>query len=222
MKKLLSPFLFVAIILSSCGTLPKPQSNVGTIDYTPLIKEGIYITESNSVNFDYTAVGSVIATEKGGWVNETVKRPYVEDAFKNIIKELKRIGANGIINLSITSSVELSEDILSKAYVSVITVKGMAIKIPNSNIKKVPKEDKNTLGEVDGIKCKIIEKHNNGIRISTPAELTIEQIKKVQEKFQLKGKIMFNIEGNNAINEAYAGIDAGYIILYKTNEFIKL
>lgn len=221
MKKLLSLLLF-AIILSSCGTLPKPQSNVGTIDYTPLIKEGIYITESNSVNFDYTAVGSVIATEKGGWVNETVKRPYVEDAFKNIIKELKRIGANGIINLSITSSVELSEDILSKAYVSVITVKGMAIKIPNSNIKKAPKEGQNTLGEIDGIKCKVIEKYNNGIRISTPTELTIEQIKKVQERFQLQGKIMFNIEGNNAISEAYAGIDAGYIILYKTNEFIKL
>lgn len=219
---LIMTLLCITIYLQSCGTLPAPQSNVGTIDYTPLIKEGIYITESNSVNFDYTAVGSVIATEKGGWVNGSVRRPYVKNAFKNIIKELERIDANGIINLSITSSVELSEDILSKAYVSVITVKGMAIKIPNSIIKKVPKEDENVLGEIDGIKCKVIEKYNNGIRISTSTELAIEQIKKVQEKFQLKGKIMFNTEGNNAINEAYAGIDDGYLILYKTNEFIKL
>lgn len=130
MKQLVYGLLLI-IIFSSCGSLPVPESRVGVIDYTPLIKAGIYVTESNSVNFDYTAIGSIVATEKGGWVNGKAKRPTTEDALNNIMKELERMGANGIINLNIIPSVEMSDDLMSKVFVSVITVKGMAIKIPN-------------------------------------------------------------------------------------------
>lgn len=128
--------LLLILLLGACGSLPEPESRIGVIDYTPLIKAGIFVTESNSVNFDYTAVGSIVATEKGGWVNGRPKRPTTEDALKNIIKELERMGANGIINLNIIPSVEMSDDLMSKVFVSVITVKGMAIKIPDSKVKK--------------------------------------------------------------------------------------
>lgn len=223
MKKILF-YIIIAFTISSCVTLPAPKSSVGIIDYTPLIKEGIFVTESNSVNFDYTAIGSIIATEKGGWTNGSVKRPTADAALKNIIKELNRLGANGIINLMVTSSVEMSEDMMTKVFIPVVTIKGMAIKIPNSNLKKIPtiKEDQNIMGEIEGVKCRIIEKYKNGMRISTSKELTIDQIKKAKREFALNGKVMFNVEGRNEKGQSYAGVDDEYIILYKTNEFIPL
>lgn len=186
------------------------------------VKSWNYVTESNSVNFDYTAIGSIVATEKGGWVNGKAKRPATEDALKNIIKELERMGANGIINLNIIPSVQMSDDLMSKVFVSVITVKGMAIKIPNSKIKKTSVKDTGLLGQIDGIQCRIIEKYNNGMIICTSKELTPEQIRRVKDLFSLKGKIMFNLEGFEGKGESYAGIDDGFIINYKNNEFIKM
>lgn len=221
MNKTICSILLI-LALASCGSLPEPESRIGVIDYTPLIKAGIFVTESNSVNFDYTAVGSIVATEKGGWVNGRVKRPTAENALKNIIKELERMGANGIINLNITPSVEMSDDLMSKVFVSVITVKGMAIKIPDSKIKKDPVADPRLLGQIDGVQCRVIKKYNNGMMICTSKELTSEQIRKAKTLFSLKGKIMFNLEGVEGKGEAYAGIDDGFIIIYKNNEFIKL
>ena len=176
------------------------------------------MTESNSVNFEYTAVGSIMAVEKGGWINDTYQNPSAQKAFSSISKELNRIGANGIINLSISSSVEMTE---LKTYVSVITVKGMAIKIPDNKVK-LEVVDTDALGYIDGIKCKLAKKYSNGTVISTSKELTPNQIKKAVERFLLKGKIMFNIEGHEDKGQAYAGVDEGYIIIYETNEFIKL
>ncbi len=221
MNKIIYSFWLI-LVLNSCATLPIPESRVGVIDYMPLIKAGVFVTESNSVNFDYTAIGSIIATEKGGWINGNLKRPDAQNALKNIIKELERMGANGIINLNIISSVEMSDDPLYKAFIPVITVKGMAIKIPNSKIKKEIVEDPHILGQIDGIKCRIIKKYNNGMTICTSKELTPEQIRKAKNLFSLKGKVMFNLEGNEEKKEAYAGIDEGFIIIYKNNEFIKL
>lgn len=221
MNKIICGFLLI-LILGACGSYPKPESRIGVIDYTPLIKAGIFVTESNSVNFDYTAVGSIIATEKGGWVGGNYQRPSTENALKNIIKGLEDMGANGIINLNISSSVEMSEDLMSKTYVAVITVKGMAIKIPNSKIKKTPVGEPRLLGQIDGVQCRIAKKYNNGMVICTSEELTPDQIRKVKNDFSLKGRIKFNLEGTEGKGEAYAGIDDGFIILYKNNEFIKL
>ena len=132
------------------------------------------------------------------------------------------MGANGIINLNISSSVEMSDALMSKVFVSVITVKGMAIKIPHSKLKKVPAEDSRLLGQIDDVQCRVIKKYNNGMTICTSKELTPDQIKKAKDAFSLKGKIMFNLEGAEGKGEAYAGIDDGFIIIYKSNEFIKL
>lgn len=218
MKKVTCALLLLCLLISSCGTLPEPRSEFGVIDYTPLIKEGIYVTESNSVNFEYTAVASIIATEKGGWVNGLHQRPSTKRALSNIIHEMKRIGANGIINLTVSSSVEMTDP---KTYVSVITVKGMAIKIPENGIK-MEIVDTDVLGYIDGIKCKIAQKYSNGAIVYTSRELTPEQIRKAKTEFKLNGKIMFNLEGNEEKEKAYAGIDDGFIILYKENVFIEL
>lgn len=86
------------------------------------------------------------------------------------------MGANGIINLNIIPSVEMSDDLMSKVFVSVITVKGMAIKIPDSKVKKVPTEDSHLLGQIDGIQCRIAKKYNNGMTICTSKELNPDQI----------------------------------------------
>jgi uncharacterized protein YbjQ (UPF0145 family) len=218
MKKVTCTLLLLCILICSCATLPEPRSELGVIDYTPLIKEGIYVTESNSVNFEYTAVASLIATERGGWVNGMPQRPSTKKALSNIIQELKRVGANGIINLTVLSSVEMVD---LKTYASVITVKGMAIKIPENGIK-MEIVDTDALGYIDGIKCKIAKRYNNGAVVYTSKELTPEQIRKAKNEFKLNGRIRFNLEGNEEKGNAYAGIDDGFIILYKNNEFIKL
>lgn len=78
------------------------------------------------------------------------------------------------------------------------------------------------LGEIDGIQCRIVKEYNNGMTICTSKELIPDQIRKAKDLFSLKGKIMFNLEGVEGKGKAYAGIDDGFIIIYKNNEFIKL
>ena len=58
--------------------------------------------------------------------------------------------------------------------------------------------------------------------ICTSKELTPDQIRQVKNTQNLSGRIMFNLEDNYEKGDAYAGIDEGFIILYKNNEFIKL
>ena len=96
------------------------------------------------------------------------------------------------------------------------------INVGNMESSELATNNNNLLGEVDGIQCKIIERQNNGIKISTTKELTPDQIRKAKELFSLKSKVMFNLAGSEEKGEAYAGIDEGFIILYKTNEFLKL
>lgn len=76
--------------------------------------------------------------------------------------------------------------------------------------------------QIEGINCHLIKKYSNGITIGTSQKLTPKQIRKVKNEFKLNGKIMFNLEGNEEKGKAYAGIDDGFIILYESNEFIKL
>lgn len=78
------------------------------------------------------------------------------------------------------------------------------------------------LGEIDGIRCRSSKKYYNGMTICTTEKLIPEQIKKAKEAFSLKGKIKFHLEGSEGKGEAYAGIDDGFIIIYESNEFIKL
>lgn len=83
-------------------------------------------------------------------------------------------------------------------------------------------ESKGVLGLINGIECRIIKRYNDGVIIGTSRELNPDQIKKAKEFFSLKGKVMFNLEGFKKKEEAYAGINDGYIIFYKENIFIKI
>ncbi|HCJ27461.1 hypothetical protein PO397_22980 [Bacteroides ovatus] len=73
MKKVLL-FVFAIGLLTSCATsaisYPEPYGFSTFLDYSPLTNKGIYVTESNSVSFDYKTLGSVSATEVSGWVKK--------------------------------------------------------------------------------------------------------------------------------------------------------
>lgn len=127
MKNLFLLLLCIFALTSCAVHLPAPKSTVGLIDYTEFTQKGIFVTESNSVSFEYQAIGSVFAEETDGWSekkpekNRTVyqdeyydsysgkrltgQRKFVpanlNQALQNIAKQLEAIGANGIINLKI-------------------------------------------------------------------------------------------------------------------------
>lgn len=147
MKKLF--LLPCMLLLASCASyLPAPKSITGMIDYSTLTKNGIFVTESNSVNFDYEAVGSIYAEEVGGFVRKDGKpdpidprddyyigsssgkkvyvRPDVQAAFEKLISKLSQSGANGLINMKIQFTTE--QDLISKVIIDKIIVSGMAIK----------------------------------------------------------------------------------------------
>lgn len=155
MKKVFVSFILGVLILSSCSvSLPTPKSTVFVIDYSALTQKGIFVTESNSVSFDYEAIGSVVAEETDGWVKQSLlkdkeKQPrkvyqdeYYDDsqyssrgknvfipadlnaALQNLGEQLIEIGANGIINLKI----EYVKVPYVKSSLNSIIVSGMAIK----------------------------------------------------------------------------------------------
>ena len=64
MKKILTLCAFAALMMSSCVTPIKFQQNAGFIDYSMF--PGMFLTESNSVNFDYQPIGSLYAEETSG------------------------------------------------------------------------------------------------------------------------------------------------------------
>lgn len=139
MEKKISCLLFSILVLSACSVsnLPAPKSEVFMIDYSMLTQQGYFVTESNSVSFDYEAIGSIYAEEVGGWVPKDGKpkstdpkenyyinsgrkhiyqKPNLQNTYVNIANKLKAVGANGIINLKVSN------------YSNKIIITGMAIK----------------------------------------------------------------------------------------------
>lgn len=128
MKKYL--LLLIAFpLLIGCVSVPKyPYIKTSSvIDYSEFAKRGFFITEANSVSFDYTALGSVSSKVSGGYevISETRRMDmkddvysqtksgakikygkyipaYIEDALDAIHNQSIEIGANGVINLRIT------------------------------------------------------------------------------------------------------------------------
>ena len=144
MKKILF-FIFTVCVLSSCVSVPDSRSPYlryhGVIDYSKYMSKGFFITEANSVSFDYEPIGSIAAGVESGWeiLNHTTKtttsdddvygsstktkvkygeyiRAELDDAIEELYQACKELGADGVINFSISSS--LGEYVVS----------GMAIK----------------------------------------------------------------------------------------------
>jgi len=115
-------FFLTTILLMSCSVKHIYTATSQVLDYEKYSKQGFFITESNSVSFDYTPIGSVVVRVFSGYANEGteyVKKfksngTYTEipkirkgkwkdcdlnDAFAQLHKEAISKGANGVINL---------------------------------------------------------------------------------------------------------------------------
>lgn len=91
MKKVLL-FVFAIGLLTSCATsaisYPEPYGFSTFLDYSPLTNKGIYVTESNSVSFDYKTLGSVSATEVSGWVKKEKELKVANKNKKNNVDDM--------------------------------------------------------------------------------------------------------------------------------------
>ncbi len=131
MKRILL-LLTLSVIVCSCATvdLRTPYSRYhGVVDYSSYLSRGFFITESNSVNFDYEPIGSITAVVQSGWEvldrtnqritsNDDVYGTYnkskvkygdylsatLDDAIEELYTAAIALGANGVINFRITST----------------------------------------------------------------------------------------------------------------------
>ena len=152
MKKYFYCFMLGALALSvsSCASFSGPKFSQTSyfVDYRQAADGNVFITESNSVSFEYAPVGSLLVEEIAGKFKEqkvlTDQQSYRktdpiygdmdQSAFKNTYRYPSatsaldyaancalQMGGDGIINLKMTSS--LSEDKRPK-----LTITGMVIK----------------------------------------------------------------------------------------------
>lgn len=114
--------LIALLILAACAT-PKYAEQVSVIDYSKYSAE-CFLTESNSVSFEYQPIGSISVISYSGdsQTIQTKVQSYdtlygdslvvkkkqniyatPDRALSRAIKEAKAMGANGIINLRINN-----------------------------------------------------------------------------------------------------------------------
>ncbi len=127
MKKLLFT-LFVMLLLGSCSMGRQYTENAYVIDYTKY--RGIFITEANSVSFEYEPVGSIVASIGSGYDRRKYITASADDALYVLCEEARKHRANGIINLKITYEWEIVKNSYgqSKTLTGVVAT-GMAIKM---------------------------------------------------------------------------------------------
>lgn len=224
MKKIIF-LLLVSLSLASCYTLDIPQSTTtNIIDYSEFAEQGIFVTESNSVNFDYKPLGSVVSFTRGStrlFLNSLDQNK----AFTEIASKVKEIGGNGLINFNVRAS--------STYEVLTMTVSGMAIytdfpfqvastiapsvDAPESPSVAKPKNDI----YIDDIHCFVFKKFKGGFAVITEAALNLEQVKRAYLEFGMTDKeCQFFLPNTKS---PYMGVtENGYIIDYNTNEFIPL
>lgn len=210
MKKVF--YLFVVIVLSSCITLPS-VSYINTLDYRPLTDNGLFVTEANSVSFEYKAIGSLYAEETSSIVDGRAMVPRIENIYNNILHEAKKLGANGIINMSVTP--------LERS----VVIKGMFIKREGyADINLIEEQhivntdqgaaDVN-VGEINDIEYTIFRETQTGVCISAERKLTIAEMKIIKEKLPVqKTLIQFYVLGQNN-DKPYAGFSYNSFVDYE-------
>ena len=144
-------FILLALLLSLPVVARKPyilESHI--IDYRDYTSRGFFITETNSVSFDYDAIGSIIVTvEEGYHITEAKKeKPRIKerlhgvrkgdiepkygefikaniyDALDELYSEAIAAGANGVISLRIETIYTHKDGV---PVVTGYVVRGMAI-----------------------------------------------------------------------------------------------
>lgn len=205
--------MIAATLLTSCMTMEQ-MTSTEIIDYSRFEKNGLYVTEANNVNFNYTPVGSIISVTRGAFSNFWSFSVDKDKAFTDIGKKLKSMGADGLINMKITNT------FVSNFYYMTIT--GMAIKRENV-APAAPTTFKERLGNIDGIDLEVLEAYSNGTKILTTREMDKDQIRKAAKRFFFQQRqVQFYTEEGWKKKEAYAAIIDSQIIDYKTNEFFPL
>lgn len=122
MKKVLLILCVAVFVLASCAVRTPYSVRSRVIDFTEITRTGFFITESNSVSFDYEQIGRVTTVAQSGW-EVTGRRRGADDiepgatdtwarfgdyiyaspdvAIYELVQRARAIGANGIIDLSI-------------------------------------------------------------------------------------------------------------------------
>lgn len=138
--------LALALALASCSPKIPYYASASYIDYSEFNKQGCFLSESNSVSFDYTPLGSVSVTVLSGNVTGQRASRYVyqdlngktnateeynkwtpanvQEAIAMAVDAAKKQGGNGIINLHIQPISETVEKTVRSGYL----VTGMVIK----------------------------------------------------------------------------------------------
>jgi hypothetical protein len=101
MKKIfvLMAMAIVSLGLTGCFT-PRYVESSAILYYNNF--KNFFISESNSVSFEYKPVGNVSAIVKSGFIKRKWSLASEEDALRLLYDEAKRNKANGIINLKIS------------------------------------------------------------------------------------------------------------------------
>lgn len=147
MRKLLT-LLLLATLLTSCFVKYPAIESAVVLDYSIHEKHGVFLTQSNSVSFDYKPLGSVTALQLDGHkdmklAKKLAKADYFNDGavdkekdsnwlyptreavLEAMCKKAKEIGANGIIDLRIY----YKSNYIAKGYIQEgYEATGMAIK----------------------------------------------------------------------------------------------
>lgn len=137
MKKTLA-FLTLIIIATSCITTSKYTVYTGMVDFKKYNDKGFFITQSNSVSFNYEPIGYIATIVYSGMdenKHSTQKKTSLagpnmgkfhtasnEDAFNELYEKCLEEGANGIINVDFSTAKDQQGNIVS------VQVSGMAIK----------------------------------------------------------------------------------------------
>lgn len=109
MKKILPTLIIVAIAISSCSPVAY-QALTYSIDYSKYSNDGFFITESQSVNFDYKPIASVGSDIKPGYLTSkdgsgnVYTEATADDAIAYLVVQAKKVGADAIIGLKIQIS----------------------------------------------------------------------------------------------------------------------
>lgn len=115
MKRIFTVLAILTSLLASCAPKIAYTTSVGYIDYQNFANNGMYLTESNLVSFEYVTIGLVSVTVFSGEVNytdfngnsETTQRhsqwkiANSTDAISLAVDAAKKHGGNGIINLKV-------------------------------------------------------------------------------------------------------------------------
>lgn len=154
MKKNLILVAVFSLLLYSCSVIGPGMYSATAIDYQRFNEQGFFITESNSVNFEYTPISSVSALFTNGWIEKEVVdenkprklKKYKDDVYNTegpktkqvyvrgtpdgvtdlLVDEAMKMGANGVINFRYDPVYSYSKD--GGATLSGWTASGMAIK----------------------------------------------------------------------------------------------